>query len=260
MGSNKIYRTSFAVIAISGAFLLAGCSGTSDASTISSSTEVEESAAPPAAPSPEPTLEGSFYGGTAAVTDFNGYSLEIEYEIRFGPAAYQDISDEKPGFTTVKTSATTSIAIRNVTTGRNYEFTDAGLQIHLALAYPTGSPICSLTGLSTAEYCIVLLRTTNDFSRGLTPTRTTLAAGESVQLETYNPYYGLVPSRTSTDLAFPSVDEVIADEVGTALFTPSHFLVLGDGVLGAGCELRAGWGDKPSVLVSEPEYSDWCKQ
>lgn len=197
----------------------------------------------------EAAPEGIEFSETFRALDADGYELEFSVSMTYGPDAYSDVSSEKPGFTTLKVPATSEITMTNVTVGRDYEFSDAGLGVLLGFVFDPASAACSLTGLTRTDVCIVLVKTTNDFDSGLTPTRYSLAPGEAFTFETFNPAYGLLPDRVIPDIAIPGVAEDTFDAAAAEFLVPAGIAAFGWDALSAGCRLGFGLGKGELYLL-----------
>jgi hypothetical protein len=103
------------------------------------------------------------------ITDSQGYTFTLDFNVGFAGPSIVNIADEKPGYSTVtRVVQVKSVGVKNTTPGRvlpmalNHELSDPPLSAFIFGAiYVNPGPVCKaawqLYGGTTASYCVLTL-------------------------------------------------------------------------------------------------------
>ena len=234
--------------------ILTGCSVASAPDPTSPPVDIVEEAP---APAPTPVEEtGVVFSGTLPFTDSDGYQLEIAYEVVIDSPLMTDVSNEKPGFTTLLVPGSSSLVLTNVTNGRNYEFTSNNIKLELALGYPSSSPICQDRAL-IGEECYIPIRTTVDWWGGSDIDNFEIGSGESFEFTTYSLSWNEESERVGPGITVAQIPEAISGEYVAGFAQPSHVYVTGRGIRLSSIECRFGPNNAATLFFigSDPALS-----
>lgn len=144
MRAAEAWRRITAGALLAATVLIAGCSSGAQSPSDVTTSAASESPSLVVSPTPEPSA-ASLFGGSITVTDVDGYTWQLDYNLTsFGPAT-KSIADDKPGFATLRVASSGTVESTNTTAGRNppVQFT-GGLWVWIEGLYKRSRTVCKV--------------------------------------------------------------------------------------------------------------------